>query len=456
MNSASRHAFASRPKSSVSRNAPGPASNTLSTDCRSIPFETEVVNIAERDGPGSGWIVTSRAGDERREDEFDLVVVCIGLYSHRPNMPEFPGQDDFGGEIIHISGLQSRDLLAGKRVAVLGYGKSATDAALESATVAAATHIVLRDPHWPLPPKLAGILPFKWGMLNRLTSALIPLYQRPTPLERVVHGLGKPLAWFYWRLVEALLYFQCRLGSRFGTRVSLVPDMPIEIDAFGESTMLPRSDFYRLVRRGAIKAHRTGVEEYVATGPRLADGTTLDIDVMVLATGWTIDFGFLSDEVGGRLGAEDDGCYLYRHMMHPDVPGLVFVGRASTISSILTYSLQACWLGELLDGGVSLPSAADMKCDIDEMKAWKRAWMPFSPARSARLIVHLLHYHDELGSRLQRLLLPQVELSRVDVGRLGTAADRRRRSEHVPGLRSHRPGGLPGRPGCLLGVRGHA
>ncbi len=361
-----------------------------------IRFETEVVRIAERDGPGSGWTITSRQNGEESRDDFDLVVVCIGLYSNRPNMPEFPGQEDFGGEIMHISGLDARDRVAGKRVAVLGYGKSATDAALESAEVAAQTHIILREPHWPLPPKLAGILPFKWGMLNRLASALIPPYQRPTPFERAVHGLGKPLVWFYWRLVEALLFFQCRLGSRFGTRVSLVPEKPIEVDAFGESTMLPRPDFFRLVRRGAIEAHRTGVAEYTPTGLRLADGATLDIDVMVLATGWTADFGFLSDDVWHRLGAEDDGFYLYRNMMHPDVPGLVFIGRASTISSILTYSLQACWLGELLDGRVSLPSAEDMTRDIDEMKAWKRSWMPFSPARSARLIVHMLHYHDEL------------------------------------------------------------
>lgn len=30
------------------------------------------------------------------------------------------------------------------------------------------------------------------------------------------------------------------------------------------------------------------------------------------------------------------------------------------------------------------------------MKDWKRAWMPFSAARGARLLLHMLHYHDEL------------------------------------------------------------
>ena len=361
-----------------------------------IRFDTEATEIAERGGPGAGWTIAWRRGGEQGRDDFDLVVVCIGLFSHLPNMPQFPGRDEFGGEIMHISGLKSRDQLRGRRVAVLGYGKSATDAALESAAVAAETHNVIREPHWPLPPRLAGILPFKWGMLNRLASALIPPYQRATPVERMVHGLGRPLAWFYWRLVEALLYFQCRLGSRFGTRVSLVPDTPIEIDAFGESTMLPRPDYYRLARRGVIELHRTTVEAYTPTGLRLGDGTTLDIDVMVLATGWTADFGFLADDVWRRLGAEDDGFYLYRHMLQPAVPGLVFVGRAATISCVLTYSLQARWLAELLGGRLEAPTDDAMRRNIDEMKAWKRSWIPFSPARSARLISHMQHYHDEL------------------------------------------------------------
>ncbi|MBT6825559.1 MAG: NAD(P)-binding domain-containing protein, partial [Rhodospirillales bacterium] len=329
-------------------------------------------------------------------DDFDIVVICIGLYSQQPNMPEFPGADSFSGIIMHNSALKSRDQLAGKRVAVLGFGKSATDAALESAAVATETHIIVREPRWPFPQKLAGVLPFKWGLLNRMTSALIPLYQHPTPVERAIHSLLKPLVWFYWRLVTTLLYFQCGLGSRFGTRVSLVPSKPVETDAFSESTMIPRPDFYKYARRGVIDVQRTSIVEYTPDGIRLGNGTEIHIDTMILATGWKADFGFLSQDVWRRLGAEDDGFYLYRHIMNPDVPGLFFIGRASTICSILTYSLQASWLGELVENGFQLPSADAMRENVDEMKAWKRAWIPFSPARSARLIAFMQHYHDEL------------------------------------------------------------
>ena len=361
-----------------------------------IRFNAQVTKVAERDGPNTGWSVTWEEAGAAHSDDFDLVIVCIGLYSNKPHLPEIPGAEAFGGEIMHVSGLKSRDQLFGKRVCVLGYGKSATDAALESAAVAAETHIVVRQAHWPIPSRLAGIVPFKWGMLSRLASTIIPPYQRATPVERAVHSLGKPLVWLYWRLVELLLLIQCRLGSCFGTRLGLVPDAPVEIGGFSEATMLPRPAFYGQLRDGIIQVHRGTIAEYGAAGVRLADGKELAVDVVVLATGWETDFGFLGGDLWRRLEAGDDGFYLYRHMLHPAAPGLAFIGRASTVSSILTYSLQARWLGELLKGGHRLPDGDGMAREIAEMKAWKQSWMPPSAARSARLIIHMQHYHDEL------------------------------------------------------------
>ena len=365
-----------------------------------IRFGVSVDRLEPRGDAGQDakgpWTLAYSDARGTHEEDFDLVVVCIGLYSNVPNMPEFPGQDGFEGEILHISGVKSRTPLEGKRVAVVGFGKSATDVALESAAVAEATHIIFREPHWPVPQKLAGILPFKWGMLARLTSTLLPPYQRPSQVERAVHGLGKPLVWLWWRLVEILLFFQCRLGTRFGTREDLVPRTPIEVDCFGESTMVPWPAFYRLVRRGAVTAHRAEIVEYAPDGLILSNGDKLDVDLVVLGTGWRTDYGLLPEGVRARLGMADDGFYLYRHMLQPALPNLAFIGSAATICSILTYSLQARWLAELLAGNHRLPDAEAMAREIADMQAWKRAWMPFSHARGARLILHMLHYHDEL------------------------------------------------------------
>ncbi len=361
-----------------------------------IRFRATVEALQKRTGGRPGWRIAYQQSGAGHHEEFDLVVVCLGLYSQVPHIPGYPGQERFRGEILHISELATREMLKGKKVAVVGFGKSATDAALESAAVAFQTAIVFRKLHWPVPPKLLGVLPFKWVMLNRLTSTLIPLYYEPSPLERAVHIAGRPLVWLWWRLVELLLIFQCGLWSRFGARPSLVPSVPVEIDTFGESTMLPRPEFYRLVRKGVIQPHRSGVSEFTPTGILLQNGEHVETDVVILATGWKTEYGFLPETVRSRLHFEEDGLYLYRQMVHPDVGHLAFIGYATTISSILTYNLQARWLAELIGGTFRSPSREEMLRDIEVMKTWKRRWMPFSRARGARLLLHMLHYHDQL------------------------------------------------------------
>ena len=361
-----------------------------------IQFSTPVVGLVQRRSR-PGWVVSYREGRALRSEEFDLVAVCTGLYSHTPYMPKFAGQERFGGRILHTSEVTTRESLRGQRIAIVGFGKSATDVAVEAAAVAARTALIVREPRWPIPQKLAGILPFKWGLLHRLTSTLLPLYQRPSRIERVVHAVGRPAVWLFWRLVEALVVIQCSLDSRWGRRTSLVPRRRIELDAFCEPLMSPRPEFYRLIRRGAIDVHRTEIAEFTSTGLILRDGARIDADVVVLGTGWTTDYGFLPDDVLAALDQQDDGLYLYRHMVHPKVPQLFFIGaNASTFSNTTTYSLQARWLAEVLSGRHVLPSAEMMAGEIEDIKAWKRTWMPFGPARGARLHAHQLHYWDEL------------------------------------------------------------
>ena len=117
--------------------------------------------------------------------------------------------------------------------------------------------------------------------------------------------------------------------------------------------MLPRPEFYRLIRKGVIQARRTGVRGFTISEVVLESGNKIAADLVVLATGWKTDYAFLPEAVRARLQLEADGLYLYRHIVHPDLPRLAFIGNASSISSVLTYSLQARWLGDLLSGKIS-------------------------------------------------------------------------------------------------------
>jgi hypothetical protein len=196
--------------------------------------------------------------------------------------------------------------------------------------------------------------------------------------------------------VELLLRVQFRLDTKISRDQTLLPKQPVEIDCFGESTMVPRPEFIDLIRSGRIVAHRTEVDRFTEKGLLLRDGDEIAADCVVFGTGWKSDYGFLSQEILDVLGQDDDGFYLFRHMLHPDLPNLAFLGRASTFLSIVTYSLQARWLAEAIAGRVALPDREAMLAEIALMQRWKRSWMPFSSARSARVLLHMANYHDEL------------------------------------------------------------
>jgi dimethylaniline monooxygenase (N-oxide forming) len=361
-----------------------------------IRFNTHVTRLERRADGTPGWTITTSGETGSQTEDFDLVVLATGLYSNVAHMPAFPGAAEYRGTILHNSELKDRSLLAGRRVAVIGYGKSANDSAMEAVAVAKEVHIILRAAHWPVPRKLAGILPVKWASLSRMASAFLPPYQRPTPVERWLHGIGKPLVWVFWRILELIIRVQLRLGTKIANGKNLIPSERIEFGLFGEASMLPPPEFYPLIRKGRITAHRTEVDRYMPDGVALKDGTELAVDRVVLATGWECDYAYMSDETRDALGEGEDGFYLYRHILPPALPNLAFIGRATTFVSVLTFCLQARWLAELINGRISLPSTSDMVREIDEMKVWKRSWMPFSSARGARLFLHAHHYHDEL------------------------------------------------------------
>ncbi len=369
-------------------------------DC--LRLNTNVTGLERRADGAPGWTVTTEGAHGQAREDFDQVVIATGIYSNVPTVPAFPGADAYQGTILHNSELKDRSPLAGRHVAVVGYGKSATDAVLEAVAVAKDVHLIFRTPHWPIPRKFAGILPIKWGSLSRLASTFVPPYQRTSAVERWLHGRGNPLVWVWWRVLELVLRWQFGLGKKIANGQNMIPNAPFEFDAFGEASMVPRPGFYPLIHSGRITAHRTGIDRYTRDSVVLTNGTEIKVDCVILATGWGSDFSYLPDEAravlsdGGNGGDNDDGFYLYRHILHPALPNLAFIGRATSFVSPLTFCLQARWLTELIAGRFTLPSPTDMTQEIEEMKVWKRSCIPFSTARGARIFLHGQHYHDEL------------------------------------------------------------
>ena len=68
-----------------------------------IRFETKVVSLEQQQDGGGRWSVTTRKTKDSSgtaTEMFDGVMVCVGIHS-TGNTPNFEGQEDFKGELIH-------------------------------------------------------------------------------------------------------------------------------------------------------------------------------------------------------------------------------------------------------------------------------------------------------------------------------------------------------------------
>jgi dimethylaniline monooxygenase (N-oxide forming) len=348
-----------------------------------IRFGTQVVHVG-RGEDGVHWEVAVRAAGRLERLEFDFVVVCNGVFSE-PNVPRVSGVERFAGPVLHSSQVTDPELVTGRRVIVVGAGKSALDCATWAAREGSSCILAFRRAYWMVPRYLLGVVRMDWLMLNRFSEMLLTYY-RQTRAEAFRHGPGGPVVRLWWRGLSRLL------RRVQGITPLLVPDQPLPA---GLEFIGVAHETYDLVRAGRIEPKRGAIRRF--TGPttvELETGETLEADLVVFATGWRQQVAFLDDDSRQRI-EHDGGFRLYRLILPPDVPGLGFIGYNSSTASQLTAEVGAHWLSQVFRGELALPSVAEMDHDIERFRRWAAEVMP---SRAGAFFVgpHLAHYLDEL------------------------------------------------------------
>jgi len=377
-----------------------------------IRFNTTVV-AAKPLEHDHGWEVTTNTSGVGAvtTESFDFVVVATGMYGGAcPHMPAHLGKETFKGEVLHSFDFTRREQAAGKRVVVVGGGKSAVDCAV-AAVKGGASEVTLlfRKAHWPVPRKILDLIPFKFATYSRFGHALLPTHHDVCALVWWLHALFTPIKWLVWRLVELIFTWQFQLSKE------MLPTSRIEIDVFTGGQILTY-DARDMIRAGSLKVCKNSIETYTPNGVDLTrDGASIDCDMVVYGTGFVKSYAYLDAATQAKLHIQRDGLYLYRSMLPVEVPGLAFLGsEVSTFNNILTHGLQAAWLAKVLTGVISLPPPKLLQADIEAEMNWKRTWMPSTSARAAIQQLHMPKYHDRLvadmGMRTCRKSNPLSEL----------------------------------------------
>jgi dimethylaniline monooxygenase (N-oxide forming) len=308
-----------------------------------IRFRTEVVAV--RPVPGGGWDVTVRPSDAGAEGalvthRYRAVIVANG-HHWDPRWPEpgFPGEDAFAGERMHAHAYDTPDVLADRRVLVLGIGNSGTDIAVEASRTAEATFLAMRRGAYVIPKYVFG------RPLDEVQATLNARVPVPLALQRASaaamlrlttgrmtdYGLPQP----DHRLLSAHPTVSAELLGRIG---------------HGDIAIKPNIERF------------TGGRTV-----RFVDGTEEEIDLVVYCTGYRIRFPFLDDAV---VPTADNHVPLYRRVVPPDLPGLYFVGLVQPLGAVMPLAeAQAAWIADLLQGRVRLPSPDAMRAAIAEEEA---------------------------------------------------------------------------------------
>jgi cation diffusion facilitator CzcD-associated flavoprotein CzcO len=257
------------------------------------------VKRIERDG--DAWRLDTGEGAIRARD----VIVATG-YNGSPFTPEWPGRESFTGELTHSADYRNPQRYRGRDVLVIGVGNSGAEIATDVAEGGAArTRLSVRTP-----PQI----------LRRATAG-IPAQLIGIAIRRVPPSWVDPISKAQRRLSIPDLAAQGLPRPKVGVRTSFIT-----------SGVTPVLDV------GIVDAVRHGRVEIVAAvegfdGPDvlLADGSRIDPDAVIAATGFRAGLDELVEQLGvldGRgLPLATDG--------EPVLPGLWFIGFKPTLGGQL-------------------------------------------------------------------------------------------------------------------------
>ncbi|MEZ4869461.1 MAG: NAD(P)/FAD-dependent oxidoreductase [Caldilineaceae bacterium] len=349
-----------------------------------IRLATEVVAVAS-DAAGFEVIVQPTNGNAGAERiHFDFVVICNGVFSE-PQIPHIEGQVQFAGPILHSSQVTDPAIVAGRRVVVVGAGKSALDCATWAANHQAQCTLVFRTAHWMAPRYFGGRIRADRIFMTRATETLLR-YHHLQGVEAFLHGPAKVWVRGWWRIQSEFLRRSLQIPA------ILTPETPLPA---GFENIGIGGEFYAALQRGNLQLKRARIARCVdATTLELDTGEKVAADVIILATGWRQGLPFLSEEL--RQAIESNGYLrLYRHILPPRLPNLGFIGYASSTACQLTAEIGAHWLAQWFRGELALGTVDEMEQEIDRVLQWAAE---IFPVRSQGYFIgpYVAHYLDDL------------------------------------------------------------
>jgi monooxygenase len=357
---------------------------------------------------------TGEGGTEIVRFTCNFLFMCSGYYKYEEGYtPEFSGVENFAGRIVHPQKWTDDIDYAGKRVVVVGSGATAVTLVPELAKSAdhvtmlqrSPTYVVSRPAQDPFADKLRRKLP------SRLAYHLIR-----------------------WRNVLWGMYFfrQCRRhpghAKQFilrGVRSALGPDYDVDTHFTPRYNpwdqrlcLVPDGDLFKAINEKRASVVTNEIDRFTNKGIRLKDGSELEADIIVTATGLNLQvLGGMEVSVDGRE-IDFAKSLSYKGMMYSDVPNLASAFGYTNASWTLKCDLTCEYICRLIN---YMDSRGYKRCvarNLDPTVA-EVPWIDFSSGYVQRSIAKMPKQGSKRPWRLYQnyaLDIVTLRLGKVDDG----------------------------------------
>ncbi|XP_078499014.1 dimethylaniline monooxygenase [N-oxide-forming] 2-like [Lissotriton helveticus] len=355
-----------------------------------IRLRTKVCSVKKQpDFLTSGqWEVVTETDGKQESAIFDAVLVCSGRYVVPAlSLESFRGIKRFKGKYFHSREYKHPDGFQGKKVLVVGVGNSGVDIATEISRVAAKVFISSNRGAWVISRLSEGGYPWDIWFTTRFKTWI---------------RLSLPLFLVNW-------WIERFLNKRFDTS-----NYGLQRDSSLWKDPLVSDDLPLCIIRGFLSV-KPGVAEFAENSVTFQDGTSEDIDIVILSTGFLFTFPFLDESV---VKISNNKVLLYKQVFPPELekPTLAFIGLIQPIGSILvTSEMQARWVTRVLKGLNKLPTVEEQRKEL----AWRSKMITkrYGTLKGNAFQVDIIEYVDEIASEIGvkpnffRLLLSDPRLA---------------------------------------------
>ncbi|BBZ23974.1 flavin-containing monooxygenase [Mycolicibacter hiberniae] len=291
------------------------------------------------------WQVHTVGPDGGRDISYANVVIPAAGYLNRPRLPDIDGADSFAGVSIHSAEWDPNLDLRGKKVAIIGAGCTAVQ--IVDACVGDVEHLTVfqRQPHWVAPRKrLTDDVP----EYRRWLNTNIPFYANWTRLKSFWGTADNNYPVIVrdpeWaadhlsispandRLLQMCLDYIDRV---FGAGSELAKKVTPDFAPYGKRIIRDPGGYYQALTESHVDVEASEPARVNERGIVTQDGRQIDLDVIVYATGYHLDF-LSTVDIRGRDGIRlkevwGDSPSAYRGGMVPGFPNL-FISSAPNYS----------------------------------------------------------------------------------------------------------------------------